>query len=274
MHDQPPRTFSRRLSLLASIGLVIILGAGLTWYKGHRTATAAVASQRRRPDVVVILTDDQFYNTLWSMPIVRSQLRPQGRAVREHVRLESALRPLAGEHPDRPVLAHDGRVRQRAVQLRLGGGLPRFRLRELHDGHVVPRRGLPDGHRRQVPQRLRRRVDAAGLGRVGDRRRVLGDDAVREQRQAHLPALDVRDDAAGRQGRRVHRAARRATGRCSCIWRPTRRTRTPRRSRSTPISRSTSDATGRGRTSTRPTCRTSPRSSAASRASARPVAGR
>ena len=212
MHDQPPRTFSRRLSLLASIGLVIVLGAGLTWYKGHRTATAAVASQRappgrrrhphRRPVLQHAVVDAH-------RPVAAA---PQGRAVREHVRLESALRPFAGEHPDRPVLAHDGRVRQRAVQLRLGGGLPRLRLRELHDGHVVPRRGLPDGHRRQVRQRLRRRVDAAGLGRVGDRRRVLGADAVRERRQAHLPALDVRDDAARRQGRRVHRrrAARQA----------------------------------------------------------------
>ena len=78
MHDHPSRTFSRRLSLLASIGLAIVLGAGITWYKGHRTATVAVASQRRRPDVVVVLTDDQFYNTLWSMPIVRSQLVRKG----------------------------------------------------------------------------------------------------------------------------------------------------------------------------------------------------
>jgi arylsulfatase A-like enzyme len=78
MSDHRARTFSRHLSLLASVGLVVLLGGLLTWYKGHRTATPAVASQRRRPDVVVILTDDQFYNTLWSMPTVHAELVRKG----------------------------------------------------------------------------------------------------------------------------------------------------------------------------------------------------
>ena len=80
MHDLPSRTFSRRLSLLASIGLAILLGAGTAWYKGHRTATTAIASGRRRPDVVVILTDDMGFAHGAAPHSCRSRAAGRGKA--------------------------------------------------------------------------------------------------------------------------------------------------------------------------------------------------
>ena len=212
MHDQPSRTLSLRLSLLASIGLVIILGAGLTWYKGHRTATAAVASQPRRPDVVVILTDDQFYNTLWSMPIVRSQL------LRKGVRFANmfASNPLCA--PSRASIltgqySHTTGVYDNAPSS--FGSAEAFHDSGYESSTMATwfhAAGYRTGIVGKYVNGFAGGWTPPGLGRVGDRRRVLGADAVRERRQAHLSALDVRDDAARRQGRRVHhrRAARQA----------------------------------------------------------------
>ena len=74
MHYPSPRAVAWRLSLAAALCAAILAGAVLTWYKGHRPAPIAAAAPPRKPDVVYILTDDQFYQTLWSMPKLRAQL--------------------------------------------------------------------------------------------------------------------------------------------------------------------------------------------------------
>lgn len=78
MHEPSPRVFSRQLSLAAALCAVILVGALLNWYRGYRPAPIAAAAPSQKPDVVYILTDDQFYRTLWAMPKLRAQLVQKG----------------------------------------------------------------------------------------------------------------------------------------------------------------------------------------------------
>jgi N-acetylglucosamine-6-sulfatase len=65
------RIAKRRRARAWIVGLVILAG---TLAVGAPGGTAAVA----RPDIVVILTDDQRFDTLWAMPILQEQLVARG----------------------------------------------------------------------------------------------------------------------------------------------------------------------------------------------------
>ena len=102
----------RLISLLCAVLAVALIGTGN-------------AEAQARPNVVLVLTDDQRWDTLNVMPTVQRQLVDRG-DVRERVRRQSRLLPEPGEHAHRPLLALDGRLQQR----RPVRGWPSFRTRE------------------------------------------------------------------------------------------------------------------------------------------------
>ena len=105
-----------------------------------------------------------------------------GHDVRPQLRVVPAVLPLARLVPHRAVRAQPRRPRQRAAAGRVPGVRP-----VEHRGDLARRRGLPDGVRREVPQRVRHRATGrgpAGLGRLarlGRRRPLLPQHPVRER---------------------------------------------------------------------------------------------
>jgi N-acetylglucosamine-6-sulfatase len=57
---------------------VLVLGIGLLLAGGEALVPGTVASRATAPNIVVILTDDQRFDTLWSMPAVQSDLVDHG----------------------------------------------------------------------------------------------------------------------------------------------------------------------------------------------------
>ena len=89
--------------------------------------------------------------------------RRQGRELPEQLRHHRPVRAEPLEPAGRQVLPHDGRAHERRRRRRLRGV-----RRQLHRRRLAAQRGLPHGHLRQVPERLRagRALSGAGLGRV------------------------------------------------------------------------------------------------------------
>ena len=104
-----------------------------------------------RPSVVLFLTDDQRWDSLWAMPNVLSLLGGHGVHVHQWVRRRPAVLPEPRSDPEGGVSALDARVQQR------GSVQPIQRLRRFVDGGDVDARSrVSDGPDRQVLQRLRR----------------------------------------------------------------------------------------------------------------------
>jgi N-acetylglucosamine-6-sulfatase len=60
------------------VGVVLVVGMSLLLAGGEALVPGTVASRATTPNVVVILTDDQRFDTLWSMPAVQSDLVDHG----------------------------------------------------------------------------------------------------------------------------------------------------------------------------------------------------
>ncbi len=81
---------SLRTTITARLGLVVALcllaAVPVVAPAGARPERAPA---RGRPNIVVILTDDQRWDEFAKMPIVNRQLTRKGRHVREQLRVES-----------------------------------------------------------------------------------------------------------------------------------------------------------------------------------------
>ena len=158
---------------------------------------SAPAAAAARPNVLVVMTDDQRLDDMRAMPRTRRLLGDGGHDVRARARLLSAVLPVAGDVPHRPVQPQPRRhVELRAVR----------RLREVPPGRAQLAAGLAAAGRvhdradRQVPQRVRRARPAPGpAGLVG----LAGHD-----RPEHLPLLRLLDERQrpDREGRAHGRA--------------------------------------------------------------------
>ena len=162
------RSSRRAVGTRAAVVIVISSAIALPAIIGSSAATAATNRDRSatRPSILLIVTDDQRWDTLWAMPHVRDLLAEQGHDVLQRVRREPALLSQPVEHPDGQLFAHDGCVPGDAAVR----GLPVL-PRRLHDRHVAPRPGVHDGLVRQVHRRVSTRrphgLRAARLGSMG-----------------------------------------------------------------------------------------------------------
>ena len=73
---------------------------------------AAKAEDAKQPNIVVVMTDDQTVESMRVMPKAQKLLAEQGRHLRQQLRQQPDLLPLAGDLPDRPVRAHARRLPQ------------------------------------------------------------------------------------------------------------------------------------------------------------------
>ena len=151
---------------------------------GPADAARAQAQKPKKPNIVVIQTDDQARNSV----IPRGDAAPVREADRRgnHVhrlrRHDAALLPVAGDAADRPV-----RPQQRGpAQL-----LPRPEAEAERPARLAAAQRLHDRARRQVPERLR-----AGRRRPGRRRARLGQvvHAAREAPLLQLEGVEERQD--------------------------------------------------------------------------------
>ena len=175
----------------------------------------AQAPPTAKPNVVVVMTDDQ---TVEQMRRARARAHPhraRGDDLRAQLQHLSALLPVALDLPHRPVLPQP----PRAVQPAAGGRLRQARL-DQHAAGVAAGGRLRHRARRQVPQRLRhdrpaRRatgvVGVVGLRRSDDlqllqllpeRERQPGQLRRRPGDRQGLPGR--RSTARGLPGRRLH----------------------------------------------------------------------
>lgn len=77
--ERPPEGHKRKLVFLgrASVALIVSVAA----YTGNWAPSSICAKNRSgdsRPSLILVLTDDQRWNTLWAMPTVRRSLKRQG----------------------------------------------------------------------------------------------------------------------------------------------------------------------------------------------------
>ena len=191
------------------------------------------------PSILLIVTDDQRWDTLWAMPEVQGSLVERGVSFSQSFTTSSALLSEPGLDPDGGLPAHDGGVSPRWSPRRLQV------VRRLdHDRHEAGRRRLPHGILREVPRllpiRCALRVCAAGVGPMG---------RLRPRGVLRLRPHDRRRPCSGTASRppttrptswpiRPRTSSGRAKARCSRS--SLRRRRTPPRSRR----RSTREAFG------------------------------
>ena len=166
--------------------------------RGRAPTASAGAAGRARPNILFVLTDDMAKSELSVMPHVRAAARRAGDDVLAGVRQRVAVLPVAHDDPARPVLAQHRRRDERRRERRLRDRVHEGR-RELDDRDVAARRGLPHRTVRQVPQRLperrRRHVRPAGLGRVREpdpRRQPVPRVRLQPQRERAHRALRLR----------------------------------------------------------------------------------
>ena len=87
----------RRTALLSAVASLLVFAAapaGGVAPLGHATVARGVAAP---PNIVLILTDDQRWDTLWAMPTVQAQLVDEGHEVHERLRRQPALLPEPGD---------------------------------------------------------------------------------------------------------------------------------------------------------------------------------
>ncbi len=230
-----------------------------------------------RPNVVVMMTDDQTLASLRYMQQANRLLARQGTFVPAGRGQLPALLPVADDPPHRPVRPQPRRAAQRRRLRRLQGARPR-----QHAAGLAPARGLPDDARGPLPQRVRvRRRHPAGLERLAHlpsrvRVQLLQLARERERLARLLPAAGspgrVPDRLPRPPGQRADRG-RGARGaallppalvrgaaprRPARPRRPAQRSAPPRPRRAT-ATRSPAPPCRARPTSTRPTCWTSPR---------------
>ena len=164
----------------------------VTTRHGSSTSAGSFTVSQQKPNIVLILTDDQRSDELSGMPIVNSEL------------IDKGLSFTNGFVEDRPRVEQHRRLRQQATARRLHH-VPYRGRGEFDDRDVAPRRGLLHRARREILQRIHaesRGLRSARLGRLGrgrerpgsgwpGRRDVL---PVLRQRERRAPLLRERPD--------------------------------------------------------------------------------
>ena len=100
----PPRTPHARIALL-----LLATARGRRRRELRLAVLGAGPVERREPNIVVVLTDDQTVAELATMPNTRALDRGQGVRFDRIVCLLSGLLSVAGDVPDRPVRAQPRR---------------------------------------------------------------------------------------------------------------------------------------------------------------------
>ena len=119
-----------------------------------------------RPNIVLILSDDQRVDMMGAMPTVRSRLIDRGVSFSERLRGGPAVLPVAGDDPPWSVFAHHADLRHLA-SVRRGGTVQGPRPGAVHDRDMAAGCRLSHRDDRQVPERLRLDVvGRAGLERL------------------------------------------------------------------------------------------------------------
>ena len=118
------------------------------------TAGAPVAAPDPRPNILLVMTDDQTYESIASMPNVQRAGRPRHQVHRTTTRTSRCAARVACDDDDRAVRPQPRCVVETAV---LQGGYTgvRARRRQLALG-VAPGRRVQDDGGGEVPQRVRR----------------------------------------------------------------------------------------------------------------------
>ena len=140
--------------LMAAIGALVLPAAA--------QARPATAAKDGRPNILVVMTDDQATTDLKHMPNVKRLLARAGHDLRRRGRLVPALLPRSRDLHHRPV-----RPQPRGHGQLLALRLVRHEGPRQHPSELAAEGGLPHGDDRQVAQRLRRaRRSRRGAGRV------------------------------------------------------------------------------------------------------------
>ena len=176
-----------RVGLLVAFLLVPAVVGAIVQFSPGRAARRRTAAEHR--------ADPHGRPARGHAPVHADRATDAGQArcdVHERLRLEPRLLSEPRHDHDGPVLALDGRVHERP-----GRRVRRVR-RQLDDRHVAARCRVPHRPVRQVPERVRDRLHAAGMGPL-----------VRHARERRLLRLlgDV-----GRQHRRLRGQPPRTTG--------------------------------------------------------------
>ena len=150
-----------------------------------------------RPNIVVIMTDDQTVGDMAGMPRTRALIGGAGVTLRPLVRLLSALLPVARDLPHRPVRAQPRRA---AASTRRTGGYGALRHARTRCRSGCSDAGYDTAH---IGKYLN------GYGDAGARRRAAGlDRLARRVDNSHLPDVGLHD-----QRERPHAHLRRAVRR-------------------------------------------------------------
>ena len=160
-----PRSSRRAVGTRAAVVIVISSAIALPATIGSSAATAAVNrdGSATRPSILLIVTDDQRWDTLWAMPHVRELLAKRGTTFSDAFVVNPLCCPsrvsiLTGNY------SHTTGVYRETRAVR---GLPVL-PRRVHDRHVAPRPGVHDGLVRQVHRCVStRRPHAATCHRAG-----------------------------------------------------------------------------------------------------------
>ena len=147
--------------------VLLLVVAALQWgfLAAEKSPRPAVAQTASRPNIVLIVTDDQRFDTLHVMPKVRRQLVARGMTFRRAI----VTNPLCC--PSRATILTGRFSHTTGVYRNIGSERWLARLPAVGIGHDRDRAaggGVPDGADRQVPQRVsgRQGVCPAGLGSV------------------------------------------------------------------------------------------------------------
>ena len=161
-----PAQTTPAVTAYARIAVAVAALALAIWLSlGAGQPRSAAAARPARPNVIVILTDDQTVSQLSAeaMPKTLAQLGDRGTSFSSSIVSIAPLLPVARRLSDRRLPAQLRRLRQRA-------GLRGADRQELDRLLVAAGRRLPDRPRRALPAQLRPR-DAARR-RLADRRRL------------------------------------------------------------------------------------------------------
>ncbi len=175
--------------VLVAAVLAVAVVATAAGFSASSTATAA----QTRPNVLVLMTDDQSLESMRVMANVRGLLAASGTTFANSFVVLLALLPVAGDVPDRPVRAQPRRAGEPAAERRL-----QHARQHEHAARLAAARRLPHRARRQVPERLRtaagprsRPAGASGTASVDPTTYRL----LRLHAQRERPARHLRDTA-------------------------------------------------------------------------------
>ena len=98
----------------AGVAALAVAAVGDRWHAAASAPAQSAGEDQRRPNVVVVMTDDQTAASLSKMATVQSELAARGRDVRQQLHQLAALLPVAGDLLHRPVRAQPRGARQLA----------------------------------------------------------------------------------------------------------------------------------------------------------------